>query len=309
MLNLYWKAGESIRALAARPFASEDALERYIYANQELLGGDIYIIQRQIRTGTREGIPDMIGVDQDGRVCIIELKNTTADESVLPQALGYAIWAETNPDSIKAIWLEARDRPEEMSIDWDNMDVRVILIAPGFRPTVSRMAVKIGYDIDLFQVQRYCLDDDEFILVELLEQEPRSRVTMTRGKGEWDWDYYRSEYGQETTLQVKGTVEALDAFFCAQGWDLPHNLNKRYVGFKLENRLVALVRWRGSSWSLQLRLPRSVTDDWEGTHWRFYHYNPKWKTAEFQPVKPDNANIEEIKPLLQRAYDNVAGNT
>src|SRR5690606_7294503 len=104
---------------------SENELEAYIFANQEILGGDISIIYRQIRTGNRQGIPDMLGVDQDARVCIVELKNAEANEDVLSQALGYAMWAETNPDSIKAIWLESKHRPEDIALDWDNLDIRI----------------------------------------------------------------------------------------------------------------------------------------------------------------------------------------
>jgi len=151
LLNLYWKTEEKTRSLIEQPFASEKKLEEYIYNNQELLG-DVYVIHRQIRTGSKEGIPDMLGVDQDGRVCIIELKNNEANEDILPQALSYAIWAETNPDSIKAIWLESKRKPEDIEIDWDNLDLRVILIAPSFKLTVPRMAGKMGYPIELMQV-------------------------------------------------------------------------------------------------------------------------------------------------------------
>ena len=97
MLNLYWKSKEQTRNLVEMPFGSEAELERYIFDNQEILGGDVFIIHRQIRTGSKEGIPDMLGVDQDERVCIIELKNEMADEAILPQALNYAIGPRPTP--------------------------------------------------------------------------------------------------------------------------------------------------------------------------------------------------------------------
>ena len=59
-------------------------------------------------------------MDQDSRACILELKNEEAGEDILPQALRYAIWAETNPDSIKAIWLESKRKPEGIELDWEN---------------------------------------------------------------------------------------------------------------------------------------------------------------------------------------------
>lgn len=162
MLNLYWKSEGQTRSLIEKPFKSEAEFEKYIFDNQDILGGDIFVIHRQIRTGSKQGIPDMLGVDQDARVCLIELKNQPAGEEILPQSLGYAIWAETNPDSIKAIWLESKQRPENIEIDWDNLAVRVILIAPAFSTTVPRMTGKIGYPIDLIQVRRYCFEEEEF---------------------------------------------------------------------------------------------------------------------------------------------------
>lgn len=103
MTNLYWKTRAITTLLEPKAFKSEAEFELFISENQEILGGDIFIINRQIRTGSRQGIPDMIAVDQDSRVCIIEIKNVEADESILPQALQYAIWAESNPDSLRAI--------------------------------------------------------------------------------------------------------------------------------------------------------------------------------------------------------------
>ncbi|MDD8016590.1 MAG: hypothetical protein PHX45_12985, partial [Acidobacteriota bacterium] len=102
----------------------------------------------------------MLGVDKVNRVCIIELKNEEAEESILPQAPGYAIWDETNPDSIKAIRLESHKKPEGVTPDWDNFDSRIILIAPSFKNAVPRMATKIGYSVDLvrsFSTTRYSI--------------------------------------------------------------------------------------------------------------------------------------------------------
>jgi len=195
MLNLYWKSKGHTRSLIEKPFKSEAEFEKYIFANQDILGSDIYIIHRQIRTGSRQGIPDMLGVDQDGRVCIIELKNQEADEGILPQALSYAIWAETNPDSIKAIWLESKRKPEEIEIDWDNLDIRLVLIAPSFKETVPRMIGKIGYPVDLVRVRRYSFEGEEFILVEVLEDKP-VKVGITTVRRDWDWEFYRCACGE-----------------------------------------------------------------------------------------------------------------
>jgi hypothetical protein len=308
MRNLYWKAGGQTRSLVEQPFASEADLERYVFENQDLLGGDIYIVFRQVRTGNRQGIPDMIGVDQDARVCIIELKNVEADESVLPQALGYAAWAETSPDSIKAIWLESKRRPEDVTIDFDNLDIRIILIAPSFTATVPRLAGKIGYPLDLFQLQRYALGQDEFVLVEVLPKMEGSRAKVTKIRGDWDWEYYASEHGAEATAQFRKAVEALAALAKEQGWGLEYNLNKYYTGFKLGNKVVFGVNWGGTyAWNISAKLPEGTADSLRGKHWEFQRYDRIFGNAVLRSLQPDHVDIKELEPLLLQAYKRVSG--
>jgi hypothetical protein len=72
----------------------------------------------------------MIGIDNDGKVCIIEMKNVEVDSAIIPQVLKYAFWAETNPDSIKSLWHECDNKPDNLPIRWDSIEVRIIVIAP-----------------------------------------------------------------------------------------------------------------------------------------------------------------------------------
>lgn len=309
MLNLYWKTSGQTRSLIEKPFLSETAFEKYIFDNQDILGGDIYIIHRQIRTGSRQGIPDMLGVDQDDRVCIIELKNQEAGEEILPQALGYAIWAETNPDSIKAIWLESKDKPEDIQIDWDKLDIRLLLIAPAFKATVPRMASKIGYPVDLVQVRRYCFEEEEFVLVEVLEDQSPTKVTTTKVKEEWDWAFYESEHGKEATAQFRRVVDAVAELVRQKGWDLPYNLNKYYTGFKLGNKLLFHVAWSGTyAWNVRLKTPEQGVDrSFRGQHWEFQRYDSAFHDMHMRPLQPETADIAELEPLFVQAHQFVSG--
>lgn len=307
MQNLYWKIGGETRILAQKPFQSESEMEKYIFGNQDLLG-DVYILYRQIKTGQKQGIPDMLGVDQNARVCIIELKNQPADENILPQALGYAIWAETNPDSIKAIWLESKQRPENIEIDWDNLDIRLILIAPSFKSTVPRMAGKIGYPIDLMQIQRYTFEDHEFVSVELVEESPTPRPTTTKGVTVWDWEYYESEHGHDVTAQLRKAVDAVQDLAKTHGWNIPYNINKYYVGFKIGTKLVFSVSWGGTkAWKLKFKVPKEMAVDFKGQDWEFQTYDDTFGEAIFRPLKPQSPNIAEMERFFVAAYKRVSG--
>jgi hypothetical protein len=307
MQNLYWKTGGETRVLVEKPFQSEAEMEKYIFANQDLLG-DVSIIYRQIKTGQKQGIPDMLGVDQDARICIIELKNQTADEDILPQALGYAIWAETNPDSIKAIWLESKQKPENITIDWDKIDLRVILVAPAFKNTVSRMAGKIGYPIDLIEMRRYSFEENEFISVEFVEEPISQRVITTKGVTNWDWEYYESEHGQEATAQFKQAVDMIDEFAKKQGWNISYNINKYYTGFKLGSKVIFSVNWGGTyAWKVSLKISKEKASTFKGKNWEFQIYEEGWGNAVFRPLKPKGFDIQELEPLFVEAYKRISG--
>lgn len=98
MANLFWKNKQTTKSLLATPFKSEEEFEKIIFETPEILE-DIFLLKRQVRGGNKAGIPDIVGIDNDGNICIVEMKNVTVDASIIPQVLQYAFWAETNPDS------------------------------------------------------------------------------------------------------------------------------------------------------------------------------------------------------------------
>lgn len=307
MLNLYWRSEGQTRNLIHKPFDTEADFEAYVFENQELLG-DVYIIHRQIRTGSRQGVPDMLGVDQDARVCIIEMKNVEVVEEILPQVLGYAIWAETNPDSIKAIWLECSHKPEDIEIEWDNLEVRILIIAPSFRSTVPHMSGKMGFPIDLIQIRRYAFEDNEFLLVEALEEAAKPKVGTTKVMVAWDWNYYESEHGKDATSQFRGAVDHIQKFVEEQGWDLPYNLNKYYTGFKLGNRVVFSVGWGGThAWNVRMKLPRDLSIVFQSPTWELQRYDEEFHEARFSPRDRKGADLSELENLLIEAYKYVSG--
>jgi hypothetical protein len=120
MANLFWKTPQGVKALLATPFKTEDEFERTVFSTSELLE-DIFLLKRQIRGGNKTGIPNIVGIDSDGNVCIIEMKNCPVDSSIIPQVLQYAFWSENNPDSIKSLWLECDSRLDDITVSWESI--------------------------------------------------------------------------------------------------------------------------------------------------------------------------------------------
>jgi hypothetical protein len=305
MQNLYWKssAGKTVN-LVNTPFETEEKLESFVYENQDLLE-DIFIFKRQIRSGSHQGIPDMLGVDQDGKICLIEIKNVTVSEDILPQVLQYAIWAETNPDSIKALWLEAKNRPEDIEINWEGLELRVIVIGPDYRLNVLRMSQRIGYAIELLEVTRFISEKEEFILIERLEEQPSRKVNITKGMEIYDRKFYEREHGEEATGELLKAVSEVENIIKKNGWNLETKFNKYYVGFKYGNSNPFTISWGGTkAWYVNFRVSEAKGRNLKVTNWRFQRYDSGWKHVIFRKTNP-KASVSELESLFTEAYEAI----
>ena len=90
MANLFWKTPDGTKQLLNTPFKTEEEFEKTVFEASGLLE-DVFPLKRQIRGGGKIGIPDIIGVDRDGNVCIVEMKYVSVGAEIIPQVLHYAI--------------------------------------------------------------------------------------------------------------------------------------------------------------------------------------------------------------------------
>ena len=197
MSNLFWKKNKLTHSLLATPFKTEDEFERTVFETPELLE-DIFLIKRQVRRGGKSGIPDIIGVDNDGNICIVEMKNTTVDSSIILQILEYVIWAENNPDSIKTLWLERENKPDDISVNWENPQIRVIVIAPNILRSALGIINKINYQMDMIEIQRWVEGKNQLLLVNRLEEDSKRKVKPVTGLVTHDEEFYKSQYNKNS---------------------------------------------------------------------------------------------------------------
>ena len=71
----------------------EKEIEDYLEKHIQVLDKDIFIIGRQVPTGSKT-IIDLMGLDRDGNVVIIEIKKGVSAREVISQILEYGVWAE-----------------------------------------------------------------------------------------------------------------------------------------------------------------------------------------------------------------------
>lgn len=308
MPNLFWRttSGKTIN-LAETPFKTEDEFERYVYEVGDILS-EIFILSRQVKTPSRKDIPDIVGVDEENNVVIIELKNHAVNEDIIPQVLRYAIWAETNPDSIRALWLEAKDVPDDVSINWDNLTVRIVIMAPVIPASVLRLVNKINYQVDLLEVQRFTsADGHEFILVNKREPDVSPAQRITKGTPEYNKDFYKKHHNNQSVEIFFKVIDRIDQLLAEYGWPLEKKFNKGYVGYKHGFFNVFGLTWVGSkSFALFFKVPNEVAEEFSKRGWQPLRYEKEWKQVLYK-IDSEDFPIEKLKPLFEAAYKHIVG--
>lgn len=302
MVNLFWKTKQSTKALLETPFKTEEEFEKTIFETPEILE-DIFLIKRQIRGGSKTGIPDIVGIDNDGNICIVEMKNYTVNASIIPQVLQYAFWAETNPDSIKSLWLECENRPG-LSISWDSIQVRILIIAPDILRSTLDIVNKINYPVDLIEVKRWVEEDNHLLLVNKLEEDKRPKTTAVKGLPVYNEDYYKKEYDRNSVEEFMKYVKEVEAIIKEKGWSLETKFNKHYCSFKAGFFNAFGIELLGTNKvSFFIKIDK---DQAEKIPINMTGYEKQWKQAYFN-IEPGKTRAKDFIPLFEIAYKKLTG--
>jgi hypothetical protein len=304
MANLFWKTQNITKSLLATPFRTEEEFEKIVFETQEILE-DIFLIKRQVRGGKKSGIPDIVGVDNDGNVCIVEMKNSAVDASIISQVLEYAFWAETNPDSIKSLWLEYEKKPDELSISWDDFQVRIIIIAPNISKSTLDIVEKINYPVDLIEIKRWIDGDNQLLLVNKLEDEKRIKPKTVSGlPPAYDEEFYKKEFNKESAKEFMKYTKEIESIVKERGWALETKYNKHYCGFKAGFFLAFGIQWMGSkTFAFFFKLNEKQANN---IPIKMTKYINQWKQAYYY-IKPRETKTKDFLPLFEMAYKKLTG--
>lgn len=124
-MPLYELDGDTLRPfrqLRPGPDLYEEEIERLAWGDLEAFTGDsLFPLARQARI-PGGGIPDILALDEGGRVVVIEVKRDV-DRGQLAQCLEYAGWARlTHLDEISRLYDRGTGRrgPEAFFRDWQD---------------------------------------------------------------------------------------------------------------------------------------------------------------------------------------------
>ena len=279
-------------------------MENYVIGPGQGLLGDIFILKRQVRAG--RDIPDLVGIDKDNNVVIIENKNAEVTEEILPQILRYALWAETNPDSIKAMWLEVKDKPDDIKIEWDKLEIRIIVLAPSIRLSVPRYIRKLNYKVELIEVKRFLKGREEFVLINRLVEEPSTTKKPVVGLDTYDRKFYEEWYNVSSVRRFYELADELERIAKRNKWKLERKFNKYYVGFKHGFLNAFGIHWVGSK-SLEcfLKLPKAQFKRAKQLISYESDYDDRWHHVTVRI--DDNTSLQKLVPALRMSYEYILG--
>jgi hypothetical protein len=300
MPSLHWKrtATQTINIETAA-YKSEQEFEQDVFQTPEVLG-DIYLLKRQVRGGAKRGIPDIVGIDIDGRICIVEMKNIPIDATVIPQLLEYAIWAESNPDSIKSLWLEAKKRPADREINWETPEVRVIVVAPSVDKETLDHVNKVNYQIDLIEITRWRNGSQTWLLVNRLEPPPAKKNRPVTGFVNYDRLTYEERYDPQAVRAYIETCDSLQKLAISHKWPVERKFNKHYCGFKIGNYIVFGVKWTNrKAFGVFIKVSEAVARR-ERLEKYDYRYESQWNNALYR-TKGNVFKAAALRPLLEKA--------
>jgi hypothetical protein len=305
MANLFWKTDKKTIKLLETPFDAEEEYEKTVFGTSDLLE-EIILLKRQVRGGNKPGIPDIIGIDSDGAICIIELKNKSVDASIIPQVLEYAIWAETNPDSIKSLWLEKDNKPDDVEINWESPEIRILIIAPSISRSTLGFVERINYPVDLIEIKRWVETNNQIFMVNKLEIEERKlRVRPVKGMAEYDESYYKSNRNKKSVDEFLKYVSEVENVIKLKGWNLSTKFNAYHCAFKSGFFNAFRIKWLGTkSFAFAFTIPQKdlVTFPIKATR-----YYPEQERAIFK-IEPGKTKIKNFVKLMEYSYKSLGGN-
>ncbi len=304
MENLLWKIKKITKTLSPTPFSSEEEFEKLVFETPEILE-DIFLLKRQIRGSNKSGIPDIIGIDNDGNICIIEMKNVIVSSSIIPQVLEYAFWAEKNPDSIKSLWLECENKPEDLTISWDKFEVRILVIAPRILQSTLDLVDKINYSVDLIEIKRWVDEDNQLLLVNKLEPEKEFKKSKpVSGLEIYDEDFYKKERNPASVKDFIKYTRDLEKIIKNNNWQLEMKYNKHYCGYKTGFFNAFGIKWIGSkSFAFFIKISEEETKNFKIKPTK---YESHWKDAIYI-IEPGKTKIEDYINILEYSYKKITG--
>jgi len=236
----------------------------------------------------------------------VEMKNITVDASIIPQVLGYALWAERTPDAIKNLWLQTDKQPRDINPDRDNYKVRIIIIAPSIDPSAVGLVERINYQVDLIEIKRWVEAGHHFLLVNILEPEERSKVRTARGLEVYDATFYEEHYNKVSAVGFLRLAKEIQTLARARNWPVELKFNKYDCGFKYGFfSAFGISWWTTKTLGMFFKVPKNTAKKLLP---RGVQLDPDSDSGwSYCRIDPEKAKAKRFVPMFEKAIEIITG--
>ncbi len=188
-------------------------LEEWIASEPAILGPDIVLIGRQVKT--QSGPLDLLGIDRSGNAVVVELKRDHLPRKVLAQAIDYAsdiaTWSIERL-SQECVEYTGRSLADVISDGFDDVDLeslsvnesqRILLVGFGMDSALERMVewLASSYDVSVNAIVLHYVrtsSGDELLTKTSVISETEEQQRTKRGRFKIEMSDEPGEYDEET---------------------------------------------------------------------------------------------------------------
>jgi len=302
-IKLFRYGNEGVQELEGKAAQLEKHLQALVEANMsEVLG--VRILASEYVTGNlHKGRIDSLGLDENGCPVIVEYKRHT-NENVINQGLFYLDWLLDHRGEFELLVLKNLGQEAADNIEWGS--TRLLCIAADYTRYDQHAVQQINRNIELI---RYRLFGDDLLLLDLVNvvsSDSAAKQAMTSpdaNKAKASWAAHADRMANASPELVE-LFQSMQEYALSLGDEVQSKTLKEYVAFRrLKNFVCATVLPKQDPHvKLWLRLnPDSV--QLEGEFIKDVRGVGHWGTGDLQIVLRTLADLEQVKPLIQRSYE------
>ena len=299
------------------PVKNEEEIENFIEEHPSVIEKDLIILGRQVYTNSQKK-EDVMGLDTNGNVVIIELKQKSTNRDVIAQILEYGVWAEgLGFDSLQKISKKHNTlekftsfykklEKEQGEFPELNETQKWYVVAEHIDSSTKKIAEYLqGKDIEIncIELSFRGKKGKKFVHTNIVVGKTSTNSSIS-DKEQVDWEYYQKIGWKQNEIKcIKSITDDFVDFGKKKNWEGNIVLNERYVALQENNRRRNLLslRVRNRKIRFDVRTKEDIKELEPTLDWKWYNPKKLWRV---------NLGINEIPKIeiFEKIFEKIREN-